>query len=169
MACAYYYRQEHELAKLHIDRAIEINPNDYHNVCTKGWIMTFSGNLAEGVACSTEAMRMNPLASDGCLMVIGMAEYLAGRYETALQAFGDMAANSEFKLGCLGACYSLLGRRDEARATARDFQKVAEDYPVESDRVAGWRRRYWEIYLRFWNPDDRDRFFGAMREAGIPI
>ena len=86
----YYYRQEYELATLQIDRAIEINPNDYHNICTKAWIMTFSGNLAEGVACSIEAMRINPLASDGCLMVVGMAEYLAGRCDAALKAVGDM-------------------------------------------------------------------------------
>ncbi len=169
MASSYYYRQEYELARLQVDKAIEINPNDYHNVCLKGWIMTFSGNLAEGVACSTEAMRINPFASDGCRMVVGMAEYLEGRYETALKAFGEMKANSEFKLGCVSACYVLLGRTAEAQATAAEFRKVAEDYRVGPDKESDRRRRFWANYFQFWDSGDSERFFGAMREAGIPI
>jgi TolB-like protein len=62
MANTYYYRQEYELAKLQVEKALELNPNDYHNICSKGWIMTFSGQVAEGVACSTEGMRINPFA-----------------------------------------------------------------------------------------------------------
>lgn len=170
MANTYYYRKEYELAELQVEKALEINPNDYHNICSKGWIMTFSGQVAEGVACSTEGMRINPFASDGCLMVVGMAAYLEGRYEAALKAFGEMKANSEFKLGCLSACYALLGREAEARATAADFRKVAaEDVPEGSDPVSARRRQYWTNYLPFQHPDDRERLFGAMREAGIPI
>jgi len=169
MASTYYYRQEYELAGLQVEKAIEINPNDYHNVCLKGWIMTFAGNLAEGVACSMKGMRINPFASDGCRMLVGMAEYLEGHYDEALKFFGDMKANSEFKFGCLAACYVLLGREAEARATAADFRKVAEDYPVCADGESDRRRRYWGNYFRFRVPEDRERFFDAMREAGIQI
>ena len=118
----YYYRQKYELATLQIDRAIEINPNDYHNICAKAWIMTFSGNLAEGVACSIEAMRINPLASDGCLMVVGMAEYLAGRCDAALKAVGDMreagsqsdAGRSRWPLRAARSCQGKGSRRNSA-------------------------------------------------------
>lgn len=102
-------------------------------------------------------------------MLVGMAEYMEGRYDAALKFFGDMKANSEFKFGCLAACYVLLGREAEARATAADFRKVAEDFPVCADRMSDRRRRYWGNYFRFRVPEDRERFFDAMREAGIPI
>lgn len=36
------------------------------------------------------AIEINPLASDGCLMVVGTAEYPMGRYDAALKAFGAM-------------------------------------------------------------------------------
>ncbi|MEE8227874.1 MAG: tetratricopeptide repeat protein [Kiloniellales bacterium] len=157
------------MANIQVEKAIEINPNDYHNLCAKGWFLTFSGRLTEGIACTIEAMRINPFASDGCLMVVGMAEYLAGRYDVALKAFGEMKANSEFKLGCLAVCYVLLGREVEARATAADFRKVAEDYPEGPDRASDRRRQYWANFLPFRVPTDRERFFDAMREAGIPI
>jgi hypothetical protein len=58
---------------------------------------------------------------------------------------------------------------EEARSTAAEFHKVAEDFPDGPDQAADRRRQYWANYCRFWNLEDSERFFGAMREAGIPI
>lgn len=166
---AYYYRKEYELAKLQVERAIQVNPLDYHNVCEKGWILTFTGDLAEGMACSAEAMRRNPLAPDNCLVVIGVAEFIAERYEAAVVAFGRMRANSLFKLGCLAACYAKLNRMKEARAAARDFFDTAKkEFPQDQGTDPSRWQRYWSNQFCFRNESDSTRFFEALRAAGLP-
>ena len=71
LAFAYFWGGEYERAALEIEQAIECNPNDYHTVCLKGWILTYSGQLQEGLQCTTDAMRSNPFAADSCLEIIG--------------------------------------------------------------------------------------------------
>ena len=100
ISSACYYRGQHELAKGHIYRALEPNPNDYHNICAKGWFLAFSDHPSEGVDCSIEAMRLNPLTPDNCLFTIGMAEYVAGRYEEALAAFGKTKGWGSSRFSC---------------------------------------------------------------------
>ena len=169
LACAYFYRREYELAKVQVERAIQVNPLDYHNVCEKGWILAFSGDLAESMACSAEAMHRNPLAPDNCLIAVGVAEFIAERYEAALFAFGRMVGNSLFKFGCLAACYAKLNRMKEARAAARDFFDTAkkEFPPDQKPHPARWQR-YWSNQFCFRNDSDRERFFEALRAAGLP-
>ncbi|MEE8189609.1 MAG: BTAD domain-containing putative transcriptional regulator [Kiloniellales bacterium] len=170
IANAYFYREEYELANLHIEKAVEINPNDYHTLCTKGWLMTFSGHLSEGIACSIAGKRLNPYAPDSCLMVIGIGEFMEKRYEAALTAFGEMRANDHFKLGCLAACYTLLGREREARAAAADLLEVLPDeFPGDSgQRIERWRQ-FWRRYFLFQNPQDREHFFSGLRQAGLAL
>ncbi len=77
IASACFYRGQHELAKVHIEKALELNPNDYHNICAKGWFLAFGDRPSDALDCSIEAMRLNPLVPDNCLFTIGMAEYVA--------------------------------------------------------------------------------------------
>ncbi|MDH5356157.1 MAG: winged helix-turn-helix domain-containing protein, partial [Gammaproteobacteria bacterium] len=114
LAEAYYLRGEHERAVIEIERAIENNPNDNRNVCSKGEYLTFSGQFEAGRQCSLDALRTNPLAADNCLKVVGIGEYLSGNFDQALIAFSKVKRNSLFKLGCIAACYAQLGRTAEA-------------------------------------------------------
>ncbi len=110
IASACFYRGQHELAKVHIEKALELNPNDYHNICAKGWFLAFSGRPSESIDCSIEAMRLNPLVPDNCLFTIGMAEYVAERYEEALEAFGKVKGWGIQRPAWIAACYAQLGR-----------------------------------------------------------
>ena len=133
---------QHDLAKIQIEHAIDHNPNDYHNVCTKGWFLTTSGELSEGIVCLKEAMHLNPFAPNSCLLGIGLAEYTARRYETAIEALGKVT--SWVKFAWLAACYAQLGRDEQARAAAAEVLRSAKTElanPPGND-VEGWRA-YW--------------------------
>lgn len=170
LAGAYFYNDEYELANLEIERAIAINPHDYHNVCSKAWFMTFSGHLQEGLACSIDAMRTNPYAADGCLETIGIGQYLSGQYEHALKAYGSTKADSLFKLGGLAASYAQLDRPREATRAAREFMAVADQTESDNDPSANrYWRSYWSRMYRFKNPGDREHYFDGLRKAGIPV
>jgi adenylate cyclase len=167
---AYYYNGEYEIANLEIEKAIAINPHDYHNLCSKAWFMTFSGHLQEGLACSIDAMRLNPYAADGCLETIGIGRYLSGDYEQALEAYGSTKGNSLFKLGGLSASYAQLDRVREATRAAKEFMMVADLADSFGDISTNrfWRS-YWDRMFQFKHPSDREHYFDGLRKAGIPV
>jgi DNA-binding SARP family transcriptional activator/Tfp pilus assembly protein PilF len=167
---AYYYRKEYELANLQIERGVQANPLDYHLLCSKGWFLIFSGHRAEGQACLADAMCSVPLTPDNCLFSTGVAEFIAERYEDALIAFGRMSTNSLFKLGWLAACYAQLDRMEEAKAVSRDFLDLAavEFPPDRGPELPRWQR-FWSNQLCFQDDAQRERFFSALRAAGLPV
>jgi len=165
LAEAYYVRGEHERAVIEIDRAIENNPNDYHNVCAKGEYLTLSGQFQAGMQCSLEAMSTNPLAADNCLRVIGIGEYLLGNFDQALIAFSKMKRNSLFKLGSIAACYAQLDRTAEAARVCKDFFTLVEETDAE---IESWKD-YWSRTCPFRDPEDQKKILSGMQMAGIPI
>jgi adenylate cyclase len=169
IAGACYYRGQHELAKVHAEKVLELNPNDYHNICTKGWLLAFSDRTSESVECSIEAMRLNPLVPDNCLFAIGIAEYGAGRYEEALASFGKTRGWGLLRPAWIAACYAQLGRDAQARAAAaevRESDPSDPSIPGEED-VERWHA-YWSRLILFEDPDDQARFLEGLRKAGLP-
>jgi adenylate cyclase len=165
LAEVYYLRGEHERAVIEIDRAIENNPNDYHNICSKGEYLTFSGQFQAGMRCSLEAMSANPLAADNCLRVIGVGEYLSGNFDLALIAFSKVKRNSLFKLGSIAACYAQLGRTAEATRICEEFFTLAGGADAE---IENWKD-YWSRTCPFSDPGDREKILSGMQKAGIPV
>lgn len=169
IASACFYRGQHELAKVHIEKALELNPNDYHNICAKAWFLAFSDRPGEGVDCSIEAMRLNPLAPDNCLFTIGMAEYVAGHYEAALAAFGKAKGWGLLRPAWIAACYAQLGRDAQARTAAAEVRALAPTDPStpKEDDVERWRA-YWSRIAVFEDSDNQARFLEGLRKAGLP-
>jgi adenylate cyclase len=165
LAEAFYLRGEHERAVIEIDRAIEHNPNDYHNVCAKGEYLTLSGQFQAGMQCSLDAMSTNPLAADNCLKVIGIGEYLSGNFDQALVAFSKVKRNSLFKLGSIAACYAQLDRTVEAARVCKDFFILVEETGAE---IESWKE-YWSRTCPFRDPGDQKKILSGMQMAGIPI
>ena len=164
-----YYRGQHELAKVHMEKALELNPNDYHIICNMGWLLAFRDQSSDSIACSTEAMRLNPLAPDNCLFAIGIAEYVAGRYDEALGAFGKTRGWGLLRPAWIAACYAQLGRDAQARAAAAELRAIAPSDPSvpNEDDVGRWRT-YWSRLLQFEDPKDRSKFLDGLRKAGLP-
>ncbi len=169
LANAHFYGKRHDLANAEIERAIELNPNDYHNLCSKAWFLAFAGRLDEGVACSREAMRLSPFAPDNCMLAIGYAEYAARRYEDAIEVLGRVSRRSAWRASYLAACYAQLGRMEQARAYAADVMESASSAPEihDSGDPECWRR-YWSNWFCYKDPADFEHFLEGMAKAGLP-
>jgi TolB-like protein len=163
-------KSDHDLAKMQIDEAIRLNPNDYYNYCFKGWLSTCLGELEEAVACSNEALRRSPLVPDGCLFSRVAAEYLAGNYGEAIMAFGRMLRPSPTVCAWVAAAYAQEGRMDEARAKLEEFYQGVSALPAAPAREdeEGWLE-YWSKEFPSKDSSAREQLFDGLRKAGLAV
>lgn len=159
-----------EMAKAQIEEAIALNPNDLDNYCLKGFLLTYTGELEEGIWCTSEAIRRAPNMPEKCLHSRVMAEYLLGRYEDAIATFGRMSQPRADLLGWLAACYAELGRDGEARAAAARFHERAraERAGPSDDDVEGWKA-YWAKAFPARDQSSVERLLAGLRKAGLPV
>jgi len=163
-------RSDFQMARLQVDTALSLNPNEYWNFCLKGWLSTLEGDSDEGITCTIEAMRLNPFSHDSCLTVQFVAAYNAHRYDEAIAGIARMAHPQPDASACLAACYAQLGRDTEARREMSAFLTAAASqiahYPgVDSE---AWRK-YWARRFPFKRAADLDHMLDGFRKAGLPV
>ncbi|MEE8365687.1 MAG: winged helix-turn-helix domain-containing protein [Gammaproteobacteria bacterium] len=155
---AFLNQKKYELAEIHLDRAIECNPNDYGAFCVKSWLLSLSGRGSEVAVCATNALHLNPLAPDNCLLAIIVAHYTESRYDAALEMLTRIQepdANSE---AWRAACLAQLGRNDEAHVAAAHAIELGEGFLRQQDWLDIWP---------FKNPRDLNHFIDGLNKSGV--
>ena len=171
LAWAYLHvKGDFELAKVQVDEAFALNPNDYYNYCFGGWLATCSGDLDRALDCSIEALRRSPIVSDGCLHTCVAARYLAKNYEESILAFGKMVRPDRNVFGWIAAAYGQLGRAEEALGMITEFRKRVQDLPwtPKGNQPTDWQH-YWAVEFCTKDIAAREHLFDGLRKAGLPI
>ena len=159
-----------ELGRAQLERAVELNPNDYNNACAKISVTIRTGNYEESVACANEAIRLNPFLPDFCLSECGFADFFAEQYDKALKTFGRMLAPGLNVRGCIAACYAQLGRDEEARNAAVACRDQAKEELGSDWSIERWQN-YWDEEVFGWfaqGPETNQRLLDGLRNAGLP-
>ena len=155
---AFLNQKKYELAEIHLDRAIECNPNDYGAYCVKSWLLSLSGRRSEVIVCAMNAFHLNPLAPDNCLLAIIIAHYTESRYDDALEMLTRVRepdANSE---AWRAASLAQLGRDDEAHVAAATAIEFGGDFIQHQDWLDIWA---------FKNPGDLNHFIDGLHKSGV--
>jgi TolB-like protein/Tfp pilus assembly protein PilF len=170
LAYAAHHWGQGKLARKEIDRAILLNRYDYHNLCVRAWIAMFSGHPAEALSDLNEALRLNPFASENCLITIGIAEFVAALYRESCATFAKMSSWDPLRYACLAACQAQLGQAEQARAAAEKVREVAtaEFGGDPASSLERWRA-YAQSMFRFQNAADLARFADGLHKAGLPF
>ena len=171
LAWAHYAMQsDFALARIRIDEALRLNPNDFDNHCFKGWLSTCSGDLEEAVACSNEALRRSPLVPDDCLRTRVAADYLVGDYSAAIAAFGKMLRPDPNSHAWAAAAYAQQGRLEDAQVMLASFFQglsAAIAAPARDDEK-GWQN-YWSMAFPSIDLAARDHLYDGLRKAGLSV
>jgi tetratricopeptide (TPR) repeat protein len=159
-----------DLAKIQVEQALALNPNDYYNFCFGGWLSACTGDLEHALACANEALRRSPVVSDGCLETCVAAEYLAGNYGESIMAFGRMLRPDLTVYGWVAAAYAQLGRAEEARTMREVFLERVADLPWAPKRNSpdAWRQ-YWAQEFRARDSAAQEHLFDGLRKAGLSV
>jgi len=163
-------RGKREAAGTHYDRALALNPNYVWTYCAKGFFLTISGRLEEGIACDTYALRQNPLMPNPCLYSTGFAHFSAKRYGEALANLGKMSNTPIEIQGFIAAYYAQPGRDGEASAAAAESLDRAEtEFAVHpGDDVELWQGHLIRL-MSLDDPFGREHLFSSLRKANLPL
>jgi TolB-like protein/DNA-binding SARP family transcriptional activator len=158
MGQAYLYQKKFDLAGIHLDRAIDCNPNSYSAYCTKIWLLALTGRASEVTVCGSTALHLNPLAPDDCLFGMIIAYYTEGQYEDAIELLARIQEVNEFSESWRAACLAQLGREDEARLAAANAIEIGGDFIQNEDWLELWA---------FKNPDDLAHLVDGLNKSGV--
>ena len=148
----------HDEALEALETAITLNPNDADGYVFLAQALNRAGRPDEAISLVEKAQRLNPAAPHWYTWNLGIAYYLARRYDDAVTALRRGRPLGAMAYRWLAAAYAQLGREPEAKAAAEEYLKRTPDFSLAS---------HLEM-LHFQHAEDRDHYAEGLRKAGLP-
>lgn len=162
LAEAYVMIGEHAVAAHHVEKALSLNPNGFEIMSHAAQVKACLGDPEAGLELINRALRNDPYSSVSFRENRFDINYIAGRYETALdQLIGWPDPPLHMGLS-KAAALAQLGRIAEAEAEVRRFESR---HPADWDTteiVHAFRRMCAKS-------EDGERWFEGFRKAGLPV
>jgi len=144
-------------ARHHIDRAVELNPNEASVVFFKAYDLLWSNRLEEAEDWISRAMRLDPLKLGAVFEIMGLTAYFLGRFDEAAECFLRMPPAYSYHHAYLAAALAQAGRMDEARQHVAEALRLAPDNTIEAILVCDP-----------WEPATRSKLEEGLSKAGLP-
>jgi adenylate cyclase len=159
-AVAATFGRDLERAQSEIDIALSLNPNMAMAYNIQGGIRIYVGRPEEAIPLIERAMRLDPATNLQFLHFLGMANLLAGKYETAAAALRErirLVPNTDFSRSLLASALGHLGQTDEARRVWQELKQINPKYSSEEHLGR----------LPFKNETDAERIAEGLKKAGL--
>jgi len=154
------FSRDIERAQSEIDTALSLNPNMAMAYNIKGGTRIYLGRPEEAIPLIERAMRLDPATNQQFLHFLGMANLLAGRYETAAAALRErirLVPNTDFSRSLLASALGHLGQTEEARRVWQELIEINPKYSFEEHLGR----------LPFKHEADAQRLTEGLRKAGV--
>jgi adenylate cyclase len=160
-AVAAGFDRDLERAKAEVDIALSLNPNLALANNVFGTMRIYSGRPLEAIPAIERAMRLDPAGNRQFLHFLGMANLLAGKYETAAALLKErvvLVPETDFSRAILASALGHLGEVEQARRVWAELQQINPKYTFK------------EHFSRqpFKNPEDVARIAEGLTKAGLP-
>jgi adenylate cyclase len=159
-AVAFTFTRKLDRAQSEIDQALSLNPNMAMAYNIQAGIRTYLGYPEEAIPLIERAMRLDPATNSQFLHFLGMANLLAGKYETAAAALRQrilLVPNTDFSRSLLASALGHLGELDEARRIWGELKEINPKYSFTAHLGR----------LPFKNQADADRIAEGLKKAGL--
>ena len=151
---------QYDLASLHSEKALALNPNDFSALVTSGFITAYLGDHERGIDRMPEALAHDPLAPDNLSEDLAEAYYMRGEYEKTIEIYQRWQNPPVHMYTHLAACYAQLDRWDDVQRVVAIFRK---ECPKDAD-FASYAAAHARICKR---PEDADHWLDGYRKAGL--
>ncbi len=152
------YAQQYDRAIGHLDRAISLNPTDAFSYRMRGQVLLWSGKTDEAIRSLETSRRFDPNMQTGLPMFLGIAYYLKGQYDKAIDVLEEGLSRRPDWVGnhiLLAAVYAESGRADSARREAQEVLRLQPFFKID---------QYGTVFR---NQADRERIVQGLRKAGL--
>jgi adenylate cyclase len=163
VAAAFVATFEADLARAKSEAtiALTLNPNSAEAYSCLGNLYIFCGQPLEAIPLLERCMRLDPAYIQQHLHLLGVANLLAGKYETAATLLKQrilMVPGTDFSRAVLASALGHLGEIEEARRVWRELMQINPQYTFKNhyDRQP------------FANKDDVRKIADGLDRAGLP-
>ncbi len=162
-AFTYLICGEYDRARLHSDRAVELNPNDaMYVIWDRGTALGWLGEHEEGFKWISEAIRLNPLKPGAIWESLSDNLYMQKNYQGAIESILRWDSPPFHIYAVLAVNYTQLGRMDDAAEARAKFEAARPvDYEIAGLIAANARMCK--------NQEDRDHWIEGFRKAGFKV
>ena len=147
------------------EKGVALNPNSIIALTSCGHLRALAGDAERALELLERAVRLSPLDDFGWRdYAIGLAHFVAGRYDRALGAADRVLRAMPAWLTAMrlkAAALGLLGRTDEARKVVSDMMAMSPDWTVAGVRMHNQ-------YKMHRIPAAADALCEGLRRAGMP-
>jgi adenylate cyclase len=149
-----------ERAQSEVGIALTLNPNLAMAYNIAGSIRMYAGEPLEAIVLIERGIRLDPAGTTQYLHFLGLANLIAGKYETAAALFKQRIAlvpGTDFSRSALASALGHLGEVDEARRIWRELEEINPKYSFNEHLGR----------LPFKRKEDGERLAEGLRKAGL--
>ncbi len=161
MSWIYLLQREYEKAIESGKRSVEIQPNGAGVHMILGGTLSYAGRVDEAIVYLKRAIRLNPFPPWFFYYNLGRCYLQNGQYEDAIMEYEkalQLAPNAFHIHTGLAITYTLLGREEEARASAAKTLELNPNFTVTAASKTSKHKN--QAYTQL--------LLDAMRKAGFP-
>jgi TolB-like protein/DNA-binding SARP family transcriptional activator/Flp pilus assembly protein TadD len=150
-----------EDAVLEAAHAVAIGPSDADAYHMLAMTRICSGNFAEGIRLEQRSLRLNPLALENSLLVLGRAYFHIGRFDDAIAVLERVCRTKPNWLAAwtlLAGCYGESGRHERGRQIAAQIMQMKPNFSITR----------WTELLLYRRKEDLERHLSSLRSVGLP-
>ena len=162
MGHIYSERGEHEPARLHLERALTLNPNSTQIMGIWALFLAYSGDCEGAIETYHRAARLDPYNAETLdLEVLAEAHFMIEQYNESIAVLKTML-NRHYAYQQIAMCYAQLG---EQEASARYMKLYREQMPESYDEL-----KIFESHMRLCQrQEDKDLWTEAYRKIGLDV
>jgi len=156
----YSMTRQYDKSIAQAEKGVALNPNSSVAHFYLGKTLFFAGRCEESIPEYKKAIRLNPIPPSAYPWSLGLSYAYIAQYEEAIplcekavrQEPNDLLARM-----MMTVVYSLSGRDEEARVQAAEVLRIQPKFTLKN----------FEKKLTYKKKEDREKFLGALRKAGI--
>jgi adenylate cyclase len=155
---AYMIGGQHELAGIHLDRAVALNPTDTRITSVHALWRAFAGKGDEAAGCLDADLRRDPFPPAWFWNFRGIALFQARRYGETIETLSRLTKLQPWDYYFLAASYAHLGLIDQARACGAEILRARPGFALAQVGVVE----------PFQDAADLEHLLEGLRKAGLP-
>jgi adenylate cyclase len=157
MAIVYTYSKQFDLAGVHFERSVLLNPNNPRVVTMHALWLTYVGRPNEALQRLDETVRWDPFPTTWYWRVRGETLFELRRYKDAIDAFNKMPIQHAWDHAYLAAAYAHAGLLDDAHGQLAAY-RTARPTIALADFVS---------HLPYKDQQPLDHLIEGLRKAGL--